>query len=300
MSDAVAVVLLLAVVDVRDLRRRRLRRRLLGPDRGRRRPRRAAARGDRALDRPGVGGQPCLADLRLRRPVDLLSRGVRLDHPDPLRAADHRGSGHRAARREFRVPQSGRQLDTAARSARIRRLVGAGALLLGRRRGRHRLRPGAGRRPGRRSGGQLGQPDLDRRRRPGCAVVAYLAAVYLVWDARRIDDGGWSTTSAGEPSGRRVVAILGLVGIFILRADAPYLFQGLADPGVAAGYPQRFVRGGRLVLLTRSAHRGARVLAIIAVACAILAWGAAQWPYILPESLTFSAAAAQPAPSLPC
>jgi cytochrome d ubiquinol oxidase subunit II len=49
---------------------------------------------------------------------------------------------------------------------------------------------------------------------------------------------------------------------------------------------------GGLVLLIRNAHRGARMLAVIAVACAILAWGAAQWPYILPESLTFSAAAA--------
>jgi len=42
----------------------------------------------------------------------------------------------------------------------------------------------------------------------------------------------------------------------------------------------------------RKAHRGARVLAVVAVAGAILAWGAAQWPYILPESLTFAAAAA--------
>jgi cytochrome d ubiquinol oxidase subunit II len=50
---------------------------------------------------------------------------------------------------------------------------------------------------------------------------------------------------------------------------------------------------GDLVLLMRNAYRGARVLAVIVVACcAILAWCAAQWPYVLPESLTFSAAAA--------
>jgi cytochrome bd ubiquinol oxidase subunit II len=46
------------------------------------------------------------------------------------------------------------------------------------------------------------------------------------------------------------------------------------------------------VLLVRKAARGARVLAILAVASIIIGWGVAQWPYLLPESLTFSAAAA--------
>jgi cytochrome d ubiquinol oxidase subunit II len=47
-----------------------------------------------------------------------------------------------------------------------------------------------------------------------------------------------------------------------------------------------------LVLLVRNANRGARLVAVIAVASAIVAWGVAQWPYLLPETLTFSAAAA--------
>ena len=50
--------------DLRDLRWRRLRRRLLGPGRRRHRARRTAPRGDRPLDRPGLGGEPRLADLR--------------------------------------------------------------------------------------------------------------------------------------------------------------------------------------------------------------------------------------------
>jgi cytochrome d ubiquinol oxidase subunit II len=49
---------------------------------------------------------------------------------------------------------------------------------------------------------------------------------------------------------------------------------------------------GALVLLMRYAARGARVLAILAVALIIASWGIAQWPYLLPESLTVSAAAA--------
>jgi cytochrome bd ubiquinol oxidase subunit II len=125
------------------------------------------------------------------------------------------------------------------------------------------------------------------------AAVAYLAAVYLVWDARRLGD-----TLMVDYFRRRalaagaVVAILGLVGIFILRADAPYLFHGLATRALPLVILSVLCGVGGLVLLMRSAHRGARVLAVIAVAFAILAWGAAQWPYILPESLTFSAAAA--------
>ena len=49
---------------------------------------------------------------------------------------------------------------------------------------------------------------------------------------------------------------------------------------------------GALVLLVRDAARGARVLAVVAVAGVVVAWGVAQWPYILPESLTVSDAAA--------
>jgi cytochrome d ubiquinol oxidase subunit II len=49
---------------------------------------------------------------------------------------------------------------------------------------------------------------------------------------------------------------------------------------------------GALLLLVRGAARGARALAVVAIAAAVVAWGVAQWPYILPESLTFAAAAA--------
>jgi cytochrome d ubiquinol oxidase subunit II len=49
---------------------------------------------------------------------------------------------------------------------------------------------------------------------------------------------------------------------------------------------------GALVLLLRDATRGARLLAVLAVASVIAAWGVAQWPYVLPDSLTFAAAAA--------
>jgi cytochrome d ubiquinol oxidase subunit II len=49
---------------------------------------------------------------------------------------------------------------------------------------------------------------------------------------------------------------------------------------------------GVLVLLRRGARRGARALAVGAVAAVIWGWGVAQWPYLLPEKLTIDDAAA--------
>jgi cytochrome d ubiquinol oxidase subunit II len=125
------------------------------------------------------------------------------------------------------------------------------------------------------------------------AAAAYLASVYLVWDARRLDDNDMV-----EYFRRRAViaaaavGLIGIIGIFVLRADAPYLFQGLTSrvlPLVIVGALCGVVA---LVLLIRNAPRGARLLAVVAVAITMIAWGDAQWPYILPESLTFAAAAA--------
>ena len=47
-----------------------------------------------------------------------------------------------------------------------------------------------------------------------------------------------------------------------------------------------------LVLLARGARRGARPLAVGAVAAVIWGWGVAQHPYLLPQVLTIDAAAA--------
>ena len=124
------------------------------------------------------------------------------------------------------------------------------------------------------------------------AAAAYLAAVYLVWDARRLDE------EMAEYFRRRAVAaaagvgVIGLVGIFVLAADASYLFDGLTSRALPLVILSALCGLGALVLLVRNAPRGARLLAFIAVASVVVGWGVAQWPYLLPESLTFSAAAA--------
>jgi cytochrome bd ubiquinol oxidase subunit II len=150
------------------------------------------------------------------------------------------------------------------------------------------------------AGGKAGDP-VDSWINPTSIVtgilavtaVAYLAAVYLVWEARRDE-----SSDLVEYFRRRavisalVVAVLAVVGIFVLHDDASYVFDGMTGRalpvvivGVACGL-------GALVLLARDAARGARALAVLAVAGLVIAWGVAQWPYLLPESLTVSQAAA--------
>jgi cytochrome bd ubiquinol oxidase subunit II len=149
------------------------------------------------------------------------------------------------------------------------------------------------------AGGQTGDP-VDSWINPtsilggvlAVAAVAYLAAVYLVWDSRRFNDA-----EMAEYFRRRavvaavVVAVIGVVGIFVLRADASYLFDGLTSRALPLVILSAICGVSALVLLVRNAAQGARVLAILAVASVVVSWGVAQWPYLLPESLTVSAAA---------
>ncbi len=124
------------------------------------------------------------------------------------------------------------------------------------------------------------------------AAAAYLAGVYLVWDGRRLGDPQMAQYFRRRAVvAAAAVALIGAIGIFVLRSDAPYLFDGLTSRalplvvlGVACGV-------AALVLLIRDAARGARALAVGAVATVVLSWGVAQSPYLLPQSLTVSAAA---------
>ena len=124
-------------------------------------------------------------------------------------------------------------------------------------------------------------------------VVAYLAAVYLVWDARRLSDPEMVDYFRRRAVVGAVVAgITSFVGIFVLRADARDLYDGLTSDALPLVILSALCGAGSLVLLLRDAHEGARILAIGAVASIVIGWGVAQWPYMLPESLTVSDAAA--------
>ena len=150
------------------------------------------------------------------------------------------------------------------------------------------------------AGGKAGDP-VDSWINPTSVVtgllavtaVAYLAAVYLVWEARRAGDAELTEYFRRRAVVSAIVAgVVGAVGLVVLHDDAPHVFDGMtgrALPIVIVGILCGF---GALFLLARDASRGARALAVLAVAGLVIAWGVAQWPYLLPETLTVSEAAA--------
>ncbi len=124
-------------------------------------------------------------------------------------------------------------------------------------------------------------------------VGAYLAAVYLIWDSRRLADDAMVEYFRERAVVAAVVAgVVAVVGIFVLRADSRYVFDGLTSRALPLVVLSALCGLGSLGLLLRGSPRGARVLAAGAVASIVWAWGVAQWPYILPTSLKVSAAAA--------
>jgi cytochrome bd ubiquinol oxidase subunit II len=129
-------------------------------------------------------------------------------------------------------------------------------------------------------------------------VCAYLAAVYMVVDARRLGDADMVEYFRRRAIVAAVVTgIVALAGIWVLHDDARYVFDGLTSRGLAFVLISGIAGVGSIVLLARSSHRGARVLAVGAVAAVVVAWGVAQWPYMLPTTLKVSQAAA-PDPTL--
>ena len=123
-------------------------------------------------------------------------------------------------------------------------------------------------------------------------VAAYLAAFFLVADAERLSDDTMAgyfrrrATSAGVAAG-----VVSLAGIVVLHGDAAYLFDGLKSRGLPLVILSAVCGVGALVLVGRRPLY-ARVAAVGAVGSVVVAWGVAQWDYLLPTTLKVSAAAA--------
>jgi cytochrome bd ubiquinol oxidase subunit II len=125
------------------------------------------------------------------------------------------------------------------------------------------------------------------------ATSAYLAAVFLISDARR----------AGEPELERYFATrafatavatgaLAVAGLVALRADARFVYDGLTSDALPLVIVSLVCGAGALVLIRRGTRRGGRPLAVGAVVAVVVGWGVAQHPYLLPQVLTIDAGAA--------
>ena len=124
-------------------------------------------------------------------------------------------------------------------------------------------------------------------------VCAFVSAVFLTAEARR---GGDAELEAWFGRRAQVVAfatgVLALVGIAILHADAPRLFDRLISRGLPLVLLSAFCGVASLVLLRRAAPRLLQALAVIAAGTVVLGWGIAQYPYLLGTHLTIAEAAA--------
>ena len=124
-------------------------------------------------------------------------------------------------------------------------------------------------------------------------VVAYVSAVLLTWDAGRLSDEEMVAYFRARAVGAAVVAgVVALVGLFVLRSDARYVFDGLTSRALPLVLLSTLAGVGAFLLLHGRPRPGARVAALVASGALVLAWGVAQWDYLLPETLTVSQAVA--------
>jgi cytochrome d ubiquinol oxidase subunit II len=125
------------------------------------------------------------------------------------------------------------------------------------------------------------------------ATGAYLAAVFLVGDARRAGDEDLERYFVR----RALVAALfagaaAAAGLVELHAEARYIFDRLTSQGLPLVLLSTLCGIGLLIALLRGARRPLRPLAGGAVVAVIWGWGVAQFPYLLPTSLKIAQSAA--------
>jgi cytochrome bd ubiquinol oxidase subunit II len=130
------------------------------------------------------------------------------------------------------------------------------------------------------------------------ATGAYLAAVFLVGDARRAGEAELERYFVRRALAAGAVAgVFAVVGLVELHAEARYVFDRLVDQGLPLVVLSVLCGIGLLVTLLRGGRRPLRPFAGGAVIALIWGWGVAQFPYLLPTSLRIDQAAA-PDPTL--
>jgi cytochrome d ubiquinol oxidase subunit II len=120
------------------------------------------------------------------------------------------------------------------------------------------------------------------------ATTALLGAVFLAADARRFSapdlEGYFRRRALGALS---AVVVLAVIMFVVTHGDAPHVWHGLTH-GVGLVFVVLAVLGvlATALLLIGSSGGWSRVTAVGAVASAVVAWGMAQRPYLIPTSLT--------------
>jgi cytochrome bd ubiquinol oxidase subunit II len=123
-------------------------------------------------------------------------------------------------------------------------------------------------------------------------VCAYLAAVFLCADAHR--EGAEDLADQFRARALGTAALTGLIGIaglFVLRADAPLLFEGLTGRALPVVVLSVVAGVAAFVLLATRRYVPARLASALAVTAILVGWAVAQYPYLLLPELTIEEAA---------
>jgi cytochrome bd ubiquinol oxidase subunit II len=134
------------------------------------------------------------------------------------------------------------------------------------------------------------------------ASGAYLAAVFMIGDARRGGDEEMQRYFARRALAAAAVAgVAAAFGLVELHAEARYIFDRLTSEGLPLVILSALCGLGVLAILVSTARRPLsepprllRPLAAGAVVAVVWGWGVAQFPYLLPTSLKITQSAAPP------
>lgn len=126
-------------------------------------------------------------------------------------------------------------------------------------------------------------------------TCAYLAAVFLAADASRHDQADLATRYRHLGITAAVAAgSVALAGVFILRRDAPDLFDGLIGRGLPLIGASAVGGIASVALLARCRYARARIAAVVAVTAVVWGWAAGQYPDLLVGELSIADAAGSP------
>lgn len=128
-------------------------------------------------------------------------------------------------------------------------------------------------------------------------VCAYLAAVLVSRDAARSGLMDLAAYFRARALVSGVVAgIVAFVGVIVIKADAPLLFDGLSRPyGIAIVGASGLVGVASLGAIAFRRRRTSRLTAVFATVMILSGWAAGQHPWLLPGYLTIEEGAASDA-----
>jgi cytochrome d ubiquinol oxidase subunit II len=125
------------------------------------------------------------------------------------------------------------------------------------------------------------------------ATSAYLAAVFLVGDSRRAEDREMELYFEKRALAAGVVAgIFAVIGLIALHSEGHYVYDRLVHEGLPLVIISALCGVSMLIVLLTGGRLLLRPLAAGAVIAVIWGWFVAQFPYLLPTSLTISQGAA--------